>query len=112
MNEAKKIVIPFRMTAKVAESKIHELAKDSSNIIWGGHCAERSEERGISFNDALRILRTGMVNVPPEHGKHQGEWKAKIVKNLRGNRDAGVVTIIMTKQGKLKIKTVEWEDLR
>ncbi|MFA5040440.1 MAG: DUF4258 domain-containing protein [Bdellovibrionales bacterium] len=110
-SQAKQVVTPFRMTPRVAEAKIHELAKNSSNVIWGGHCVERSEQRDITLQDALSILRTGIVVDCPEAGKLPGEWKAKIVKNIRGNRDAGVVTIIMTKQGMLKIKTVEWEDL-
>ncbi|NTU76222.1 MAG: DUF4258 domain-containing protein [Alphaproteobacteria bacterium] len=100
------------MTTLLAEKKIRELAQDSKNIIWDGHCVERSEERGITFMDALRVLRSGDVRDEPARGKYQGEWQCKVVKNLRGNRDVGVVTVIMTKQGKLKIKTVEWEDLR
>ncbi|MGE3623708.1 MAG: DUF4258 domain-containing protein [Bdellovibrionales bacterium] len=104
-------VCKMRLTASIAEKRIHELSKSSSNVIWSGHCTERSEERGINFNDALHIMRTGHVVGTPEEGKYPGEWKCKIIRNLRGNRDAGVVVVILTKIGKLKVKTVEWEDL-
>jgi hypothetical protein len=40
-----------------------------------------------------------------------GEWQCKIVKHIRGGRDAGVVTIILH-DGRLFLKTVEWEDRR
>jgi hypothetical protein len=41
----------------------------------------------------------------------RNEWKCKVVKQLKGNREAGAVTIILH-NGKLFVKTVEWEDLR
>jgi hypothetical protein len=111
MTQHKSNVCRFRMTANYAEKLVHELAVDTANIIWRGHSEERSEERDISFLDALLILRGGCVLSEPTKGKYDGEWCCKIVKKLRGNRDGGVVTVIMTKQRKLKIVTVEWEDL-
>jgi hypothetical protein len=105
------IITPFRMTAKIAEKMIRDLSQDSANIIWSGHSVERSEERDITYLDALEILRKGMVMSDPLKGKHEGEWKCKVIKKLRESRDAGVVTILMTKQNKLKVVTVEWEDL-
>jgi len=37
------------------------------------------------------------------------EWKCKVVKNVKGGRDIGVITVIMN-NGLLFVKTVEWED--
>lgn len=45
-----------------------------------------------------------------EPGQNAGEWKCKIVAKIKGNREVGVVTIVM-RVGRLFIKTVEWEDL-
>ncbi len=104
-------VSKFRMTATQAEKIIRELAADTGNIIWCGHAEERSEERGITFVDALSILRGGQIDDAPTAGNHDGEWRCKVVKKLRGNRSGGVVTVIMTKKRKLKVVTVEWEDL-
>ena len=112
MTEAKMNVSRYRMTTRMAEKTIHELSQNTSNIIWGGHCVERSEERDICYTDALKVLREGHVLAQPTQGKFDGEWSCKIVKQIRGNRDVGVVTVIMTKQKRLKIKTVEWEDVR
>ena len=91
---------------------IRELAQNTSNIIWRGHSVERSEERDITYLDAVNILRQGMIIDAPVPGKFPGEWKCKVIRKLRENRDAGVVTIIMTKHKKLKVVTVEWEDMR
>jgi len=96
----------------MAEKIIRELAQDTSNIIWRGHALERSEERNITFLDALLVMRQGNIAGAPTAGKYPGEWKCKIIKKLRENRDAGVVTVIMTTQKKLKVVTIEWEDLR
>ncbi len=38
------------------------------------------------------------------------EWKCKIVKTIKGSREAGVVTVIL-QSGMLFAMTVEWEDL-
>ena len=44
-------------------------------------------------------------------GKYPGEWKAKMCKKMKGQREVGVVTIVIHNH-KLFVKTVEWEDLR
>lgn len=101
----------FRLTARVAQTRIRELASaDSNNVIFGHHALERMEERDISTNDALLVLQSGHIADEPELTEY-GEWKCKMTKPIRGGREAGVVTVIMH-NGKLFIKTVEWEDLR
>jgi hypothetical protein len=99
----------FRLTPSVAEKRIREAAQDSDNVIWGDHALERMDERGITDVQVLDTLRTGMVFDLPEQTE-LGEWKCKIVKELRGRRKAGVVTIILL-NGRLFIKTAEWEDV-
>src|SRR5688500_9168465 len=89
-----KAVSVFRLTRSVAESRIHKIAQDSDNIIFSEHALERMEERGIDDIQVLEILRTGMVVDDPTRTEFK-EWKCKIVKKLRGGREAGVVTIIL-----------------
>jgi hypothetical protein len=101
-------VIPLR--ANVATNRIHSLARSSENIKWSRHATERMAEREIFDADALRIMRTGEVIDAPELTEY-GEWKCKIIKRLQGGRDAGVVVIFL-RDGKLLVKTVEWEDRR
>ena len=103
-------VTPFRLTPSVAQKKIREAAADSNNVILGNHALERMEERGIYDVSVFEILRTGVIEGNPEVTE-SNEWKCKMVKKLRGAREAGVVTIILH-NGKLFVKTVEWEDLR
>jgi Domain of unknown function (DUF4258) len=103
-------VTPFRLTPKIAEKRIHDAAADSDNIIFSDHAQDRMEERSIYDVHVLEILQTGHVVEIPTLTEYD-EWKCKIVKKLKGAREAGVVTIIMH-NGKLFIKTVEWEDFR
>lgn len=98
------------MTPQKAELLIKELAKDSKNVRFGTHAIERMEEREISFADAMRVLCNGYIEGKPEKGKKPNEWKCKMVRHARGNRDIGVVTIIIREEF-LFVKTVEWEDL-
>ena len=99
----------FRLTLREAERRIHQTAGRTEHVIFGEHALERMEERGITDAQVYEVLRTGHVTEPPALTE-LGEWKCKIVKQLRGDREAGVITILL-KSGKLFIKTVEWEDL-
>lgn len=101
-------VLPLRPWADKAQIIINEAAQDTGNVAFGKHALERMEERGVSDIEVYRILRTGYVTESPERTK-KGEWKCKVVKSLRGQREMGVVTIIV-KYSRLFIKTVEWED--
>ncbi len=71
---------------------------------------ERSEERGIDMPDALKVLREGMIkgNIVP--GNDPGEWKCKVADKAEGSsRSIGVVVVVIRQQ-RLRIVTVEWED--
>jgi hypothetical protein len=67
--------------------------------------------RGITDLDVLRVLRNGYISGPIEPGRNEGEWKCKIVAPVKGRREVGVVTLLIRNR-KLRIKTVEWEDLK
>jgi len=83
---------------------------DTSKVIIGTHALGRLAEREISDIELYRLLQTGHVMDQPTRTE-RNEWKCKVVKQLKGNREAGAVTIILH-NGKLFVKTVEWEDLR
>lgn len=111
MNRPKSATVTaFRLTATEATRRIRRTAEKTGDVIFGHHALERMEERGITDAQVYEVLRQGLVTDPPE-GAEPGEWKCKIVKQLRGGREIGVVTIIL-RSGKLFIKTVEWEDVR
>jgi hypothetical protein len=111
MNQAKSSVVTnYRLTPGEATRRIRQTAGKTENVIIGQHALERMEERGITDAQVYEVLRKGLVTEPPALNE-LGEWKCKIVKQLRGGREAGVVTIIL-KSGRLFVKTVEWEDVR
>lgn len=101
-------VTDFRLTTAEAARRINNLAKKSENIILGDHALERMDERGITDAQVFEVLKRGRVVDPPEQTTF-GEWKCKIIEQLRGGRAVGVVTVFL-KNGRLFIKTVEWED--
>ena len=74
------------------------------------HAEDRMLERGFSNRDLFNILETGQVVGKPTLTE-RGEWKCKVVKRLRGSREAGAVTLI-AKGDRLIVVTMEWEDLR
>jgi hypothetical protein len=60
---------------------------------------------------AIEVLRGGCVKGDIEPGQQPGEWKLKIAKTIKGRREAGVAVLIIREQ-RLLVKTVEWEDIR
>lgn len=103
-------VVQFRPLPSQLLAMVRTAAADSANVKFGMHALERMEERGITTLDALRVLRQGDLKGGIEAGTQRGEWKCKIVRQIKGSREIGVVTVVMS-SGRLFIKTVEWEDL-
>jgi|SRR4051812_25711252 hypothetical protein len=110
MSDEKSSVTPMRLTAAIAQARIQAAAKVTANVKLSFHAREQMATREIFDVDVFRVLRTGFVDNPPEQTEFEGEWKCKITLKIRGGRTAGVVVIILP-NGKLFVKTVEWEDL-
>lgn len=72
-------------------------------------CARAPVQREISDRMALAVLRNGYVKGDVVPGDQTGEWKVKIADRVKGSREVGVVTIIISER-RLLVKTVEWED--
>ena len=89
--------------------RVREIAAKSENVAFGTHARERMEERGITDRDAIEVLRTGELKGDIEPGTNGGEWKCKFIAPIKGSREIGVVTILLI-NGRLFVKTVEWED--
>jgi hypothetical protein len=109
MSERPKIVV-FSMRPARAIEIIRRLAVDSNNVLFTEHALGRMNERDITDLDVLRVLCRGTIEGDPAQVAER-EWQCKVVSRLKGNRDAGVITIIVSEE-KLRIRTVEWEDVR
>jgi Domain of unknown function (DUF4258) len=103
------VVRQLRMRPEKAQALIRSIAADTGKVIIGDHARCRMAEREISDIEVYRILQAGYVMEEPSQTEMK-EWKCKIVKNVKGNREVGVVTVIL-KTGMLFAMTVEWEDL-
>lgn len=98
----------MKLTAGIAEKRIHTIAQRSEMVITGMHARDRMAEREIDDVDVLRALRRGHVNDPPERTELD-EWQCKVVMPMKSGRSIGVVVILLN-NGRLFVKTVEWED--
>lgn len=103
-------VVNFRPRANELEGTIRALATKVVSPGFSEHALVRMDERGITTLDVMHVLKVGSIKGEIEAGRAAGEWKCKVVANIRGNRDAGVVTVVINRE-KLFVKTVEWEDL-
>src|SRR6476469_8450681 len=82
------------------EKLIRELALDSKNVRWRAktyetHAESQMEWRDITDEMMFEVLRTGFLSGEIERGKNRGEWKAKMVKQIKGRREVGVVTLVI-----------------
>lgn len=108
--DTKKLVFFVPKPAAIRDM-VRRLAQDTANIKWSTHALDRMEERGITDRVAVEVLRRGEIRGDIAPGKSRGEWKLKMVREVKGRREAGVV-VIMVRNSTLFVKTVEWEDSR
>ena len=99
----------MRLSGEQAQQTIRSRAEDENNISITLHAYKRMDDRGFIDIDVHRILQRGHINDDPEYGESEGEWVCKMTYKLKGQREAGVVTVIMV-DGTLLVVTVEWED--
>jgi len=88
------------------------LAAKSENVLFTDHALNQMELREIFDGDILTIYRSEASSIKGEvnRGKNNGEYHCKVVRRIRGEREAGIATIILPND-KLLVLTVEWEDL-
>ena len=103
-------VVPMRPRLEDIQATVRRLAEEDRRVYLSNHAKERMDLRSITRIDVIRVLRRGHVDGEVVAGQSPGEWKCKVVANVRGSRDIGVVTLIIGGD-KLLVKTVEWEDL-
>lgn len=105
-------VVTLPLPPEWALRRIRALAAKSENIRFTDHALDQMEAREIFDGDVLAIYRSASSSIKGEvkKGKRDGEYHCKVVRRIRGNREAGVVTIILPTD-RLLVLTVEWEDL-
>jgi hypothetical protein len=91
---------------------IHRLA-EAGAVGFSAHAfRDRSEARGIDFPDALAVLKRGYISGEIEPGINIGEWTCKVIdKAEKSSRWIGVPVVVI-RNARLLIITVEWEDTK
>lgn len=107
--DAEQNILPLRQRPHIFLSLVHDLAQDSKNIAWSAHARKRFSGRDISNRMAVTVLRNGQIKGDIVPGKMAGEWKAKLFFPIPGRREVGVAMILIKEQ-RIFVKTVEWED--
>jgi Domain of unknown function (DUF4258) len=102
--------VPFKPRPETLRDLVHRLASDTDNISWSTHAQERMYERGLTDKMAIEVLQKGDCKGEVEAGAKPGEWKLKLVRRVKGKREAGVV-VLTVRNARLFVKTAEWEDL-
>jgi hypothetical protein len=107
-----KKVLSIAPRPEVIRELVRKLALDTANIQWRVHAQERMVERDITDEMALEVLRKGDLKGEIEPGQAPDELTVKMVRAIKGHpREVGVVTVVV-KSSKLRVITVEWEDVQ
>jgi len=88
---------------------IRRLATEGK-VDFAFHAFERSDERDIALPDALAVLRQGEIEGEIVAGNSPGEWKCKVTDTALGSSRSIGVVVVVVREPRLFIVTVEWED--
>lgn len=103
-------VVQMRPNPRDMHETIRRIAGADRKVYLSNHAKERMESRSITRLDVIRVLTRGHIEGSIVPGDNLGEWKCKVVANVKGSRDIGVATLVIGAD-KILVKTVEWEDL-
>jgi hypothetical protein len=101
---------PVPLRPEVVRDTVRRLAQNTANIQWRKHAQDRMNERDITDWMALEVMRKGYVKGAIEPGERADEWVVKLTDQMKGQREVGVV-VVVADWTKLRVITVEWEDL-
>jgi hypothetical protein len=104
-------VVRLPSRPEVVRDLVHRLAKDSANIKWSKHALDRMTERSITDQMAIEVLRSGSLKGDIMPADNSDDVTVKMVRRIKENRDVGVVVVAVNRLH-LRVKTVEWEDVR
>lgn len=103
-------VTNFRPKLGELTATIRRIAEADRRVYLSKHARQRMDLRTITRVDVIRVLVRGHIEGEIVLGESPGEWKCKVVANVKGSRDIGVVTLVIGGD-RILVKTVEWEDL-
>lgn len=106
------VELPMARVLGPMRDRIRHLAQDTEKVFIGVHAEERMWERGITAQEVFHALRFGEIEGVPWIEPDSDDRACKVVYRPRGSRAFGVVTIVVTNNDELFVKTVEWEDER
>lgn len=103
-------IIEMRLHREDVVARVRALA-DQGLVAFSDHSYEQMDARSLNDLTALRVLQKGDPKGDVVPGKRPGEWKVKMVDRVKGAREVGVVTVLLSNRQLLRVLTVEWEDL-
>lgn len=67
-----------QMSRRELEDHVHDVAIESKNVVITDHCDLRMEERGITWTEALRCLRRGLILEDPTYNAEHNTWEFRM----------------------------------
>jgi len=81
-----------RMSRTDALALLHRcLDEEDAAVIPGPHFQKALAAEGLTFQDALAVMRSGNIYDEPEHDIGFGEWKYKLEGHETGGKWLGII---------------------
>ncbi|UPG95301.1 DUF4258 domain-containing protein [Luteibacter aegosomatissinici] len=89
---ANRRIVPIRLSATKALSRLRSIATDPANVAITRHAESRMIERGISSEQMLHCLRRGHLSGSPVVDEHDN-WKFGVELYIAGDHLCFVVAV-------------------
>lgn len=105
---AKPKVVPFRLSDPAAKRLLHQVADDTSRVIFTDHAKAQMRKRKITPVQVINCLKKGRISESPVLD-HHGNWKLTIERYACGEQIGCAVAIDMSGPKAIVI-TAFWVD--
>jgi hypothetical protein len=105
------VALPVGSVLGPLAKQIKLAAAKTENVFLSPHARKQMWAREITDVEVFKVLRIGVISGVPWHEPEIGGLACKVTGRHTGGRWIGVVTVVIH-EGRLIVKTVEWEDRR
>ena len=84
---------------------VRERSVDTENVILTDHARQRMEERAITLEDVILVLRRGRCREAPQSSDNRQDYRGKMDATVAG-REVVVVAAVSIQQPQLVVVTV------
>ena len=100
------MALPANLTLKDAQEIVDDLVAAAYSINISLHGQARGQQRTVSHDEILEVLRVGAISEPPWWDAEYRDWKAWVVASISGDKFKVLVAIDEDARGRRSLDVV------